>query len=79
MSTAGLFTALVTRRGTGDVQLQAGAGLAFNSVRGATGSLSSWGEHSSSTCGYGKVQAKVVALEPATGFTFDTPCSSRLQ
>jgi hypothetical protein len=31
------------------------------------------------TCGYGKVQAKVVALEPATGFTFDTACSPRLQ
>jgi hypothetical protein len=210
VSTAGLFTALLTRRGTGDVQQQAGEGLAFNTVRGATGSLSSWSQHSSSvmnwiesgdpasrtrfvrvdanglthtaadsqytlqlrettlycprynntggqvtvlivqtagpqesgenlngctwnadfydrsydvfghtlngtfvgsnafqtglaangmvvvtttavtaatsgsiqiahTCGYGKVQAKAVALEPATGFTFDTPCSPRLQ
>jgi hypothetical protein len=210
LSTAGLFPALLTRRGTGDVQLQTGAGLAFNSARGATGSLSSWSEHSSSvmnwiepadpasrtrfvrvdanglphtaagsqytlqlrettlycprynntggqvtvlivqtggpqesvenlngctwnadfydrgynvfghtlngtfvgsnsfetglaangmvvvntsaltagtsgsiqiahTCGYGKVQAKAVALEPATGFTFDTVCSPRLE
>jgi hypothetical protein len=31
------------------------------------------------TCGYGKVQAKAVALEPATGFTFDTICSPRLE
>ena len=27
------------------------------------------------TCGYGGVAAKLVALEPATGFSFDTPCS----
>jgi hypothetical protein len=31
----------------------------------------------SHTCGYGKVQAKTVALEPATGFSFDTPCAPR--
>ncbi|MET0552405.1 MAG: hypothetical protein ABW221_05175 [Vicinamibacteria bacterium] len=29
------------------------------------------------TCGYGRVQAKAVSLEPATGFTFDTTCSTR--
>ena len=31
------------------------------------------------TCGYGKAQAKVVSVEPSTGFTFDTPCSPRLE
>jgi len=29
------------------------------------------------TCGYGRVQAKAVSVEPATGFTFDTTCSPR--
>jgi hypothetical protein len=29
------------------------------------------------TCGLGGVKAKLVALEPATGFSFDTPCSQR--
>lgn len=29
------------------------------------------------TCGYGGVQAKAVALEPATGFAFDTTCLPR--
>jgi hypothetical protein len=29
------------------------------------------------TCGYGGIQAKLVALEPATGFSFDTQCHSR--
>ena len=31
------------------------------------------------TCGYGNLKAKVVALEPATGFSFDTPCTVREQ
>ncbi|OGP90312.1 MAG: hypothetical protein A2156_12040 [Deltaproteobacteria bacterium RBG_16_48_10] len=26
-------------------------------------------------CGYGAITAKLVALEPSTGFSFDTPCS----
>lgn len=29
------------------------------------------------TCGFGGIQAKAVALEPATGFTFDTTCGLR--
>ena len=29
------------------------------------------------TCGYGRVQAKAVSLEPSTGFSFDTPCAPR--
>jgi hypothetical protein len=29
------------------------------------------------TCGYGGLSGKAVALEPATGFTFDTPGSNR--
>jgi hypothetical protein len=29
------------------------------------------------TCGYGRVQAKAVSVEPSTGFTFDTTCSTR--
>jgi hypothetical protein len=29
------------------------------------------------TCGYGRVQAKAVSVEPATGFTFDTTCLPR--
>ena len=28
-------------------------------------------------CGYGGVKAKLVALEPATGFSFDTVCATR--
>jgi hypothetical protein len=31
------------------------------------------------TCGYGNLKAKLVALEPATGFSFDTQCSMREQ
>jgi hypothetical protein len=27
------------------------------------------------TCGYGGLAAKLVALEPSTGFSFDTPCT----
>jgi hypothetical protein len=27
------------------------------------------------TCGLNRIKAKLVALEPATGFSFDTPCS----
>jgi hypothetical protein len=46
--TAGVFPALLTRRGAGDVLQQTGAGRAFNTTRGATGSLSSWTEHTSS-------------------------------
>ena len=33
----------------------------------------------SHTCGYGNIKAKLVALEPATGFSFDTPCTVREQ
>jgi hypothetical protein len=29
------------------------------------------------SCGYGGIAAKLVALEPSTGFSFDTPCSAR--
>jgi hypothetical protein len=29
----------------------------------------------SHTCGYGGIAAKLVALEPSTGFSFDTPCT----
>lgn len=29
------------------------------------------------TCGMGGIKAKLVALEPATGFSFDTPCTVR--
>jgi hypothetical protein len=39
---------------------------------GTSGSI-----HIAHTCGYGKVQAKVVSVEPSTGFTFDTACSPR--
>jgi hypothetical protein len=28
------------------------------------------------TCGHGGITAKTVALEPATGFSFDTPCAT---
>lgn len=37
------------------------------------------GAQISHTCGYGNIKAKLVALEPATGFSFDTPCSVREQ
>ena len=29
------------------------------------------------SCGFGGLNAKVVALEPATGFSFDTTCATR--
>jgi len=48
VSTAGFFPAVLTRRGTGDVLQQTGSGLAFNTVRDATGILGSWNPHSSS-------------------------------
>jgi hypothetical protein len=48
VTTAGYFPALLTRRGPGDTALQAGQGLSTNSVRHATGGLSSWNHHSSS-------------------------------
>ena len=35
------------------------------------------GAQISHTCGYGNIKAKLVALEPATGFSFDTPCTVR--
>lgn len=34
------------------------------------------GAHIAHTCGYGGLTAKLVALEPATGFSFDTPCTT---
>jgi hypothetical protein len=58
-----------------------GTSLAYNGVAvvpaaavapGTSGSI-----QIAHTCGYGKVQAKAVSLEPATGFTFDTTCSPR--
>jgi len=33
--------------------------------------------HIAHTCGIGGFKAKMVALEPATGFSFDTPCSEK--
>ena len=46
--TAGAFQALLTRRGTGDVELQTGWGMTINSGRGATGVLTGWNTHWSS-------------------------------
>jgi hypothetical protein len=48
VTTAGNFPAILTRRGTGDAELQAGSALAFDTQRGATGVLSGWSGHSSS-------------------------------
>jgi len=33
--------------------------------------------HISHTCGVGGLKGKLVALEPSTGFSFDTPCTER--
>jgi hypothetical protein len=33
--------------------------------------------HIAHTCGVGGLKGKLVALEPATGFSFDTPCTER--
>jgi hypothetical protein len=48
VSTAGFFPAVLTRRGTGDVEQQTGSGMTSNSTRGATGTLGGWNPHSSS-------------------------------
>jgi hypothetical protein len=48
VSTAGSFPALLTRRGTGDTELQAGSNMTINSSRGNTGVLTGWNSHSSS-------------------------------
>lgn len=41
-------------------------------VAGTTGSA-----YIAHTCGFGGISAKVVQLEPATGFSFDTSCATR--
>jgi hypothetical protein len=48
VATAGYFTAALTRRGTGNVELQVGSALTINSSRSATGVLSGWQHHTSS-------------------------------
>lgn len=50
---------------------------ALSSIAGLEGQRGS--AHIAHTCGYGNLKAKLVALEPATGFSFDTPCTMREQ
>lgn len=64
VTTAGNFPALLTRRGTGDVELQAGSALAYSSSRGATGVLSGWTNH------YSSVMNWIEPADPATRSRF---------
>ena len=57
----------------------AGAGNVLNvistsAVPGVAGTSGS--AYIAHTCGFGGINAKVVQLEPSTGFSFDTSCSS---
>lgn len=64
VSTAGSFPALLTRRGAGDVELQAGSGMTANSTRSSTGVLSGWNPHTSSLLNW------IEPADPATRTRF---------
>lgn len=51
--------------------------LALPGVAGLSGQKGS--AQIAHTCGYGSIKAKLVALEPTTGYSFDTLCTSREQ
>lgn len=61
--------------GTGTYPVSGTAVVAGASVAGVSGTRGS--VRIAHTCGLGGVAAKAVAVEPATGFTFDTVCTSR--
>lgn len=58
-----------------------GAGNALNVIMTSTApgvAGTSGSAYIAHTCGFGGIEAKVVQLEPSTGFSFDTSCSARL-